>query len=804
MSTPQSFAAWLTNAPASWLRTVVRTRRDAVRQETAANIRFANALSSRAAVAVGVESLTAGALHALTRAAARSRVEPVVDSQVFGTSAAERHPVLTELLAAGLVWPAFPPTGGQAESGQADGLRPDDSAPATADPRDAAAFRVQPESVTLLPTSAAAAQSAPWWAAQTPAAPPAAQPAPVSAALALNAQAAAVTETLSTLHAVIRLFADSPASVLVSGGVSRRDLHTYANRLHLAPELAVFAIELARSLKLLGVGGDELDPLWLPTVYAEAFTAQARESSFAQAVHAWLTSPVDATHIVAGKNPAGERVHLLSNRTAKPAYAGFPTVRPATVFARFRILDLLADFSGGPNTGTPAESVHSGPDTGTPAKSAHSGPAGGAPETLPAFERADLLAAARFAHPLIGSFTAETVQQILAEAEFLGLVCSPLGRADSYALTPLGTQLTRHATAAMTGELAPLNFAAARLEVPADFEPAVRALLPQLQSTVVIQSDLTAIATGPLEPRVETVLEKLARVETRGQGTVFRFTSETVKAAFESGLSPAEVRQQIAEISATGVPGPLEFLIEDTAAKLHRVRVASARGAIVVDDPDDLDTILDDPLFAAAKLVRVAPTVAVAGISSERLTELLDAQGTPVLSFAGRGAARLAPMPVEPAAAKRSSSRLPDSKLAAFAAAVGSPQTRASQADAGAVSTVSAALREAISTGQAVDVVFVTGEGEQQQRVIVPRVLSGGRVRGRMLTGEGATEVTLSVGRIISARPHVTTPGGGSHAPGAGSAGIPGSSRTPTAAPGAGRSGAGTPTDSIRGEEETE
>lgn len=59
----------------------------------------------------------------------------------------------------------------------------------------------------------------------------------------------------------------------------------------------------------------------------------------------------------------------------------------------------------------------------------------------------------------------------------------------------------------------------------------LRALFPEPVQQVVIQSDLTAVAQGPLEYRVAQVLRLLADQESRGGGAVFRFGPASCGAA---------------------------------------------------------------------------------------------------------------------------------------------------------------------------------------------------------------------------------------------------------------------------------
>ena len=77
-------------------------------------------------------------------------------------------------------------------------------------------------------------------------------------------------------------------------------------------------------------------------------------------------------------------------------------------------------------------------------------------------------------------------------------------------------QTAMSAQAAQDPSIAPVNFSLESLAVPTDVVDAVRLGLVDEVETVLIQSDLTAVATGPIEPRVHHILRRFAVVEARG------------------------------------------------------------------------------------------------------------------------------------------------------------------------------------------------------------------------------------------------------------------------------------------------
>ncbi|HET7173225.1 MAG TPA: helicase-associated domain-containing protein [Nocardioidaceae bacterium] len=98
-------------------------------------------------------------------------------------------------------------------------------------------------------------------------------------------------------------------------------------------------------------------------------------------------------------------------------------------------------------------------------------------------------------------------------------------------------------------------------------------LLPDRVDHVVVQADLTAVAPGPLTLEAARELGALAEVESRGGATVFRFTVEALERAHDLGWEPARMAATLQRRSATPLPQPLRYLIDDLARRTP-VRVA--------------------------------------------------------------------------------------------------------------------------------------------------------------------------------------------------------------------------------------
>src|SRR5699024_4744745 len=255
-------------------------------------------------------------------------------------------------------------------------------------------------------------------------------------------------------------------------------------------------------------------------------------------------------------------------------------------------------------------------------------------------------------------------------------------------------------------------------------------------------------------PRVHHILRRYAVVEARGQGTVYRIDADTIEASMQSGLSPEDVLAELAEISVEALPSTLEFLVNSTATKLRRVRVAGARAELIVDDPVDLDVILSDQAMLPAGLERLAPTVAIAQLGPERTMHLLEAGDHHALLHSATAPARRRRVITqsEPEVNVRRRPRVTDGHLGEYIRILRSSPTGASEPPStdeplGLMDQ----LREAAEAKARVLIRIADSQGRERTIEMLPATLNAGRVRGTV-TSTGA-EASLSIARIISVDP---------------------------------------------------
>ena len=135
--------------------------------------------------------------------------------------------------------------------------------------------------------------------------------------------------------------------------------------------------------------------------------------------------------------------------------------------------------------------------------------------------------------------------------------------------------------------------------------------LPKTVDHILIQSDNTAIAPGPLEHEISQSLAMMAEIESRGGATVYRFTEATIRRALDHGKTGDEIKSFLAKTSKTPMPQPLEYLIADVAKKHGKLRVGNTSSFIRCEDTALISQIINDKKLQILGLRRIAPEVVI-------------------------------------------------------------------------------------------------------------------------------------------------------------------------------------------------
>ena len=280
--------------------------------------------------------------------------------------------------------------------------------------------------------------------------------------------------------------------------------------------------------------------------------------------------------------------------------------------------------------------------------------------------------------------------------------------------------------------------------------------LPAPVDEVLLQADLTAVATGPLVVDLARELALAADVESRGGATVYRFSAGSVRRALDAGRTGDDLLTLLGRHSRTPVPQPLQYLVQDCARRHGRIRVGLAQAYVRAEDESVLAELLADRRSAGLRLRRLAPTVLAAQAPPATVLEVLrglglsptveSPDGDLVLGRADRfrTPTRPAPRPVvtgPPTPATGSLRNLvsvlrladrsnqpataaPDGGPAGTMAATGTAPALAPMDPAGVLQV----LRDAASSRRPLWIGYVDAGGSQARRLVEPLTVEAGRV----------------------------------------------------------------------------
>jgi hypothetical protein len=314
------------------------------------------------------------------------------------------------------------------------------------------------------------------------------------------------------------------------------------------------------------------------------------------------------------------------------------------------------------------------------------------------------------------------------------------------------------------GGLARHGRALIQADDPAHETPtALQPLLPLPVDHVMVQADLTAVAPGPLEQALARNLAVLADVESRGGATVYRFTESSVRRAFDSGWALEEVHAFLDASSATEIPQPLRYLVDDVSRKFGTVRVGAAESFLRSDDEVALAELVHNPKASSLRLRRIAPTVVVSDVSLDVLLPRLRELGVAPVVEAPDGTVRLAR---KEAFRARASARRSPSESARASARVSAVVTavragdratanRPPEADTAGLRRTApvsllAQLREAAEADASMWISYVDNDGSTMERVVDPVRVEGGWLTAYDHRTEGNR--SFAVHRIVAVR----------------------------------------------------
>jgi hypothetical protein len=345
------------------------------------------------------------------------------------------------------------------------------------------------------------------------------------------------------------------------------------------------------------------------------------------------------------------------------------------------------------------------------------------------------------------------IRGVLAEADMLGLT-------GSGALSQLGRAIAE--------------------DKPDDALGILGEHLPAALNHVLLQADLTAVAPGYLSPELSEKLLLMADAEGQGPATIYRFSAASVRRALEAGQDAASLLAFLREHSATAVPQPLEYLVEDTASRHGRLRIGTAASFIQSDDEAAVLELASESKASGLGLVRIAPTVLISATPPRETAQVLRGLGlSPSVEESEQSVLRLrrtTPVPASTRPVYTAPRTAPaeaemDAQLAvlrhlksspavgqdghgpvtgsgaALASSVSSPASGGSGSGETATQLGLETLQRAIRLKQTVRMNVVDGGGNANLETVVPLSVSGGRVR--VFDPARETERVVSIHRII-------------------------------------------------------
>ncbi len=311
---------------------------------------------------------------------------------------------------------------------------------------------------------------------------------------------------------------------------------------------------------------------------------------------------------------------------------------------------------------------------------------------------------------------------------------------------------------------------------PAEAAGTIASLFPPEVDHVYLQHDLSIVSPGPLTPAVDARLRTLADVESRALASTYRVSAASLGRAIAAGETAQTIHEFLAQISLTGVPQPLDYLISDAAERYGRVRVGDldavraarasdapaddretgAHTVVTSDDAELLTTIVVDQALRPIALLRTGPTRLVSrfprdvvfwALSDARYPVAAEDPDGTIVGLQRHRVAQTAPLPApNPAAALVERLRAAEKAEGPDTGA----QWLARQLDIAIRSKATVTVSVAMPDGQVVDY------------LLEPTGLGGGRLRGRDRKADIERTLPLSSIRGLNAveAPDTGTEGG--------------------------------------------
>ena len=269
--------------------------------------------------------------------------------------------------------------------------------------------------------------------------------------------------------------------------------------------------------------------------------------------------------------------------------------------------------------------------------------------------------------------------------------------------------------------------------------------MPEPGTDLILQSDLTVVAPGPLTPAMSRDLALLADRESTGVAGVRRFSRSSLRRGLDAGWTREQVRGWWAEHSMTEVPQGLLILLDDVVRDHGRVSVSAASCLIEVDDPASAEILLRSDQASELGLRRVTPTLLIAQAEPEVTLAALRAQGLAPVARDQHGTVLNSPTPARFRTPAREPTSEPVDPQTVAEALVASTEPSANSTD-----EIASLLREAQSRGAWIRLDHVDDSGQARQSVVRVLAVASGAARCVHRGGGGMRIIPLP--RMVRAR----------------------------------------------------
>lgn len=284
-------------------------------------------------------------------------------------------------------------------------------------------------------------------------------------------------------------------------------------------------------------------------------------------------------------------------------------------------------------------------------------------------------------------------------------------------------------------------------EGPVPAAAAMVALFPAEVLQVYLQHDLSIVSPGPLAPRIDARLRTMADAEGSALASSYRVSTASIYRAMAEGESVATIRTFLSEISLTGIPQPLEYLITEAGSRYGLVRVAAVdggRASVRSTDEAMLRTLLVDHSIASLGLTKMGDRL-VSRFDLEIVFWTLSEARYPVTAENSDGAVIVLKRPI---ATRANAAETVDTTASLIERLrLGS----SSDPEVTGAAWLSRQLEVAIRGKVTITVTVQLGDGSTADYQLEPATVAGGRLRA--LDRKADIERTLPLSKIVSVGP---------------------------------------------------